>query len=65
MAREAEDPTFDRSAWDQEAWRQRLAKLDDEDNAEETTTDGAGSSGVKDQEVAGGDGEKVVEAAKV
>ena len=60
MAKEAEDPTFDRSAWDQVAWKERLAELDDEE-AEVTAGDGAGSSGVK--EAAGGE-EKAVEAAK-
>ncbi|KAM0064633.1 hypothetical protein Hdeb2414_s0003g00105311 [Helianthus debilis subsp. tardiflorus] len=64
MAKEVEDPAFHKSSWDQEAWRQRLAELDDEDEAEQTATDGAGSSGVKDpvEEAAGKGGE---EAAKV
>ncbi|MFS7912580.1 hypothetical protein Hanom_Chr02g00131631 [Helianthus anomalus] len=64
MAKEVEDPAFDRSAWDQEAWRQRLAELDDEDEVEEAATDGAGSSGVKDpvEEAAGKGGD---DAAKV
>ncbi|MFS7935802.1 hypothetical protein Hanom_Chr05g00407831 [Helianthus anomalus] len=59
MAKEAEDPTFDRSAWNQEAWKQKLAELDDE---EEVLAIEAGISGVKDpvEEVAGGD-----DAAKV
>ncbi|MFS7936408.1 hypothetical protein Hanom_Chr05g00415221 [Helianthus anomalus] len=68
MAKEAEDSAFDRSEWDQEAWKQRLAELDDEDKPEEGATGEAGSSVPKDlQEAASGkgDGEKVVEAAKV
>ena len=64
MAKEAEDPAFDRSAWDQEGWKERLAELDDEEDAEAATGDGAGTSGVKDTAVAG-EGEKVVEAAQV
>ena len=64
MAKEAEDPAFDRSAWDQEAWKERLAELDDEEDAEVTAGDGAKSSGVKDAEVAG-DGDKADEAAQV
>ncbi|KAJ0765331.1 hypothetical protein HanPI659440_Chr08g0302211 [Helianthus annuus] len=35
MAKEAEDPSFDRSAWDKEAWKQKLTELDDEEKAEE------------------------------
>ena len=64
MAKEAEDPAFDRSAWDQEAWKERLAELDDEEDAEVTTGDGAKSTEVKDAEVAG-DGDKADEAAQV
>ncbi|MFS7955717.1 hypothetical protein Hanom_Chr07g00645911 [Helianthus anomalus] len=70
MAKEAEDPAFDRSEWDQEAWKQRLPELDDEDESEGVAAGEAEDSGFKDPEVAvggdgKGDGEKVVEAAKV
>ncbi|MFS7904520.1 hypothetical protein Hanom_Chr01g00037061 [Helianthus anomalus] len=70
MAKEAEDPSFDRSAWDLEAWKQRLTKLDDEDEAEEVPALEGGGSGLKDPEEAGdgsgkGGDEKVVEVAKV
>ncbi|MFS7911502.1 hypothetical protein Hanom_Chr02g00118901 [Helianthus anomalus] len=70
MAKEAEDPSFDRSEWDQEAWKQRLAELDDEDESKGAAAGEVGGSGLKDPEVAAGgdgkgDGEKVVEAAKV
>ncbi|MFS8021114.1 hypothetical protein Hanom_Chr16g01423611 [Helianthus anomalus] len=64
MAKEAEDPAFDRAEWDQEGLKQRLAELDDEDEIEEATADGVGSSGVKDplEEAAGKGGD---DAAKV
>ncbi|MFS7978255.1 hypothetical protein Hanom_Chr10g00913391 [Helianthus anomalus] len=35
MAEEAQDPTFDKSSWDVEGWKARLADLDDEDDAED------------------------------
>ncbi|KAF5821589.1 hypothetical protein HanXRQr2_Chr01g0015781 [Helianthus annuus] len=35
MAEEAQDPTFDKSSWDVEGWKARLADLEDEDEAEE------------------------------
>ncbi|MFS7964340.1 hypothetical protein Hanom_Chr08g00749101 [Helianthus anomalus] len=55
MAKEAEDPDFDRSAWDQEAWKQKLAELDDKEEADEVRTIEAGGSRVKDlvEEAAG------------
>ncbi|MFS7906315.1 hypothetical protein Hanom_Chr01g00057831 [Helianthus anomalus] len=64
MTKEAEDPTFDKVEWDQEAWKQRLAELDDEDEAKEAATNGVGSSGVKDhaEEATGKGGD---DAAKV
>ncbi|MFS7910676.1 hypothetical protein Hanom_Chr02g00109011 [Helianthus anomalus] len=70
LAKEAEDPAFDRSEWDQEAWKQWLAELDDKDEFEGATAGEAGGSGLKDPKVAAsgdgkGDGDKVVEAAKV
>ncbi|MFS7912007.1 hypothetical protein Hanom_Chr02g00124791 [Helianthus anomalus] len=33
MAKEAEDPNFDRTVWDQEGWKAKLAELDDEEEA--------------------------------
>ncbi|KAJ0776943.1 hypothetical protein HanLR1_Chr02g0051521 [Helianthus annuus] len=63
MALEAQDPDFDRSTWDVEGWKARLAELDDEEEAEEILTIEAGSSG-KDQGgeasgAGGGDAAKV------
>ncbi|KAJ0585195.1 hypothetical protein HanHA89_Chr05g0197501 [Helianthus annuus] len=49
MAKEAENPSFDRSAWDQEAWKWKLAELDDEEDTEEVLAIEAGGSGLKDQ----------------
>ncbi|KAJ0845387.1 hypothetical protein HanRHA438_Chr15g0713071 [Helianthus annuus] len=64
MAQEAQDPAFDRSSWDMEGWKARLAELeDDEEEADEVLEIEAGGSG-KDQAKdtgAGGDDE----AAKV
>ncbi|MFS7934866.1 hypothetical protein Hanom_Chr05g00396681 [Helianthus anomalus] len=70
IAKEAKDLAFERSEWDQEAWKQRLAQLDDEDESEGAAVGEAGGSGLKDPEVAAGDdgkgaGDKVVEAAKM
>ncbi|KAJ0867055.1 hypothetical protein HanRHA438_Chr12g0558731 [Helianthus annuus] len=48
MAQEAQDPDFDRSNWDIEGWKARLAELDDEEEAEEVLAIEAGGSG-KDQ----------------
>ncbi|KAM0040617.1 hypothetical protein Hdeb2414_s0012g00396081 [Helianthus debilis subsp. tardiflorus] len=63
MAMEAQDPAFDKSTWDVEGWKARLAELEDDEEAEEILTLEAGGSG-KDQggeaSGAGGDG-----AAKV
>ncbi|KAJ0548411.1 hypothetical protein HanIR_Chr08g0383461 [Helianthus annuus] len=63
MALEAQDPDFDRSTWDVEGWKARLAELDDEEEAEEILTIEAGGSG-KDQGgeasgAGGGDAAKV------
>ncbi|KAJ0450896.1 hypothetical protein HanRHA438_Chr15g0701491 [Helianthus annuus] len=56
MAEEAQDPTFDKSSWDVEGWKARLADLEDEDEAEEIPMlEGGGAE--KDQGgAAGGDG---------
>ena len=35
MAAEAQDPSFDRSTWDVEGWKARLAELEDDEEAEE------------------------------
>ncbi|KAM0048723.1 hypothetical protein Hdeb2414_s0008g00277731 [Helianthus debilis subsp. tardiflorus] len=63
MAQEAQDPDFDRSNWDVDGWKARLAELDEEEEAEEILTIEAGGSG-KDQ---GGEAAGTVEgdAAKV
>ncbi|KAM0040812.1 hypothetical protein Hdeb2414_s0012g00398531 [Helianthus debilis subsp. tardiflorus] len=45
MALEAQDPDFDRSTWDVEGWKARLAELDDGEEAEEILTIEAGGSG--------------------
>ncbi|MFS7929574.1 hypothetical protein Hanom_Chr04g00334101 [Helianthus anomalus] len=52
MAQEAQDPEFDKSNWDIEGWKARLAELDDKEEAGEVLTIEASGSG-KDQ--AGGD----------
>ncbi|KAL9994306.1 hypothetical protein Hdeb2414_s0929g00961731 [Helianthus debilis subsp. tardiflorus] len=71
MAKEAIDPSFDRSEWDVEAWAKRLAELRDEEEPKEVLALEAGGSRAKDPEdaAAGGSGqggeEKVDEAAKV
>ncbi|KAJ0896304.1 hypothetical protein HanRHA438_Chr08g0333281 [Helianthus annuus] len=60
MAAEAQDPAFDKSSWDVEGWKARLAELEDEDEAEEIPMLEGGDA-EKDQDgEAGGDG-----AAKV
>ncbi|MFS7981259.1 hypothetical protein Hanom_Chr10g00948851 [Helianthus anomalus] len=59
MATEAQDPSFDKSTWDVEAWKARLAELEDEDEAEDIPMLEGGDAG-KDQAGASGDG-----AAKV
>ncbi|MFS7977180.1 hypothetical protein Hanom_Chr10g00901081 [Helianthus anomalus] len=65
-AQQEKDPAFDRAEWDQEAWKQRLAELDDEDESKGAAAGEDGGSGLKDPEVtAGGDGEKVMEVVKV
>ncbi|MFS8034535.1 hypothetical protein Hanom_Chr17g01582281 [Helianthus anomalus] len=49
MAKQAEDPNFERTDWDQEGWKVKLAELDDEEEAEEVLAIEAGGSGLKDQ----------------
>ena len=60
MAKEAEDPDFDRTTWDQEGWKAKLAKLDDKEEATKVLAIEASGSG-KDQAGgdAGGDAAKV------
>ncbi|MFS7937460.1 hypothetical protein Hanom_Chr05g00427821 [Helianthus anomalus] len=60
MAAEAQDPAFDRSSWDVEGWKARLADLDDEDDAEDISMLEGGDAGKDQGGEAGGDG-----AAKV
>ncbi|MFS7992506.1 hypothetical protein Hanom_Chr12g01083011 [Helianthus anomalus] len=45
MASDAQDPDFDKSSWDVEGWKARLAELDDEEEVEEIPMIEAGSSG--------------------
>ena len=62
MAAEAQDPAFDKSTWDVEGWKARLAELEDDDEAEEIPMLEGGDAGKDQGEAsgAGGDG-----AAKV
>ncbi|MFS7953712.1 hypothetical protein Hanom_Chr07g00621841 [Helianthus anomalus] len=63
MAQDAQDLDLDRSSWDIEGWKARLADLDDDEEAEEVLaieTGGSGKDQVKDTK-AGGD----EDAAKV
>ncbi|KAJ0468917.1 hypothetical protein HanPSC8_Chr02g0070311 [Helianthus annuus] len=59
MAAEAQDPAFDKSTWDVEGWKARLAELEDDEEAEEIPMLEGGDAG-KDQggeaSGAGGDG---------
>ncbi|KAJ0867053.1 hypothetical protein HanRHA438_Chr12g0558711 [Helianthus annuus] len=48
MAMEAQDPAFDKSTWDVEGWKARLAELEDDDEAEEIPMLEGGDAG-KDQ----------------
>ena len=56
MAEEAQDPTFDKSSWDVEGWKARLADLDDEEDAEDVPRLEGGDAGKDQGEDAGGDG---------
>ncbi|KAJ0617044.1 hypothetical protein HanIR_Chr02g0097151 [Helianthus annuus] len=62
MATEAQDPSFDKSTWDVEGWKARLAELEDDDDAEDIPMLEGGDAGKDQGEAsgAGGDG-----AAKV
>ncbi|KAJ0442840.1 hypothetical protein HanIR_Chr16g0813921 [Helianthus annuus] len=60
MAAEAQDPAFDKSSWDVEGWKARLAELEDEDEAEEIPMLEGGDVDKDQGGEAGGDG-----AAKV
>ena len=60
MAMEAQDPAFDKSSWDVEGWKARLAELEDEDEAEEIPMLEGGDADKDQGGEAGGDG-----AAKV
>ncbi|KAJ0548184.1 hypothetical protein HanIR_Chr08g0380751 [Helianthus annuus] len=56
MATEAQDPSFDRSTWDVEGWKARLAELEDDDDAEDIPMLEGGDAGKDQGEDAGGDG---------
>ena len=60
MAAEAQDPSFDRSTWDVEGWKARLAELEDDDDAEDIPMLEGGDADKDQGGEAGGDG-----AAKV
>ncbi|KAJ0916631.1 hypothetical protein HanPSC8_Chr06g0263971 [Helianthus annuus] len=60
MAAEAQDPAFDKSSWDVEGWKARLAELEDDDEAEDIPMLEGGDAGMDQGGEAGGDG-----AAKV
>ncbi|KAJ0548768.1 hypothetical protein HanIR_Chr08g0387511 [Helianthus annuus] len=60
MAVEAQDPAFDKSTWDVEGWKARLAELEDEDEAEDIPMLEGGDADKDQGGEAGGDG-----AAKV
>ncbi|KAJ0800387.1 hypothetical protein HanPI659440_Chr03g0102411 [Helianthus annuus] len=59
MAMEAQDPAFDKSTWDVEGWKERLAELEDDEEAEEIPMlegGGAGKDHTGEASGAGGDG---------
>ncbi|KAJ0808758.1 hypothetical protein HanPI659440_Chr01g0006871 [Helianthus annuus] len=56
MAEEAQDPTFDKSSWDVEGWKARLADLEDEDEAEDIPMLKGGDADQDQGGEAGGDG---------
>ena len=60
MALEAQDPAFDKSTWDVEGWRARLAELDDEEAEEILTIEAGGKGdGGETSGAGGGDAAKV------
>ena len=56
MAAEAQDPAFDKSSWDVEGWKARVAELEDEDEAEEIPMLEGGDADNDQGGEAGGDG---------
>ncbi|MFS7967243.1 hypothetical protein Hanom_Chr09g00783521 [Helianthus anomalus] len=48
MAKEASDPSFDRSEWDLEGWTKRLVELGDDEEPEEVLALEADGSGAHD-----------------
>ncbi|KAM0005507.1 hypothetical protein Hdeb2414_s0210g00833261 [Helianthus debilis subsp. tardiflorus] len=59
MATEAQDPSFDKSTWDVDGWKARLAELEDDEEAEEIPMlegGGAGKDHGGEASGAGGDG---------
>ncbi|KAJ0442722.1 hypothetical protein HanIR_Chr16g0812631 [Helianthus annuus] len=56
MAAEAQDPAFDKSSWDVEGWKARLADLEDEDETEEIPMLEGGDADKDQGGEAGGDG---------
>ncbi|KAF5762816.1 hypothetical protein HanXRQr2_Chr15g0673131 [Helianthus annuus] len=56
MAAEAQDPAFDKSSWDVEGWKARLADLEDEDETEEIPMLEGGDTDKDQGGEAGGDG---------
>ncbi|KAJ0785724.1 hypothetical protein HanOQP8_Chr02g0046511 [Helianthus annuus] len=56
MAEEAQDPTFDKSSWDVEGWKARLADLDDEEDAEDIPRLEGGDAAKDQGGEVGGDG---------
>ncbi|KAF5817455.1 hypothetical protein HanXRQr2_Chr02g0053181 [Helianthus annuus] len=56
MATEAQDPSFDRSTWDVEGWKARLAELEDDDDAEDIPMLEGGDADKDQGGEAGGDG---------
>ncbi|KAM0034507.1 hypothetical protein Hdeb2414_s0016g00498691 [Helianthus debilis subsp. tardiflorus] len=56
MAAEAQDPAFDKSTWDVEGWKARLAELEDEDEAEDIPMLEGGDAEKDQGGEAGGDG---------
>ncbi|KAF5774545.1 hypothetical protein HanXRQr2_Chr13g0601791 [Helianthus annuus] len=56
MATEAQDPSFDKSTWDVEGWKARLAELEDDDDAEDIPMLEGGDADKDQGGAAGGDG---------